>query len=125
MALEVAVSDVGQGGRRVTIRGRLDSQTAPTLEDHLAPLLDSPAVTALLLDLAGLEYISSAGIRAFVKARRALERRGGGLAVANVQPAVRKVFEIVKALPSIDSFADDAELDAYLERMQRRAAPPQ
>jgi anti-anti-sigma factor len=125
MALEVTVAEVGQGGRRVTLRGRLDSLTAPVLEGRLAPLLESATVTALLLDLAGLEYISSAGIRALVKARRTLERRGGGIAVVNVQPAVRQVFDIVKALPSIDSFADDAELDAYLERMQRRAAPPQ
>jgi anti-anti-sigma factor len=87
-------------------------------------LLESASVTALLFDLAGLEYVSSAGIRSLVKARRALERRGGGMAVSNVQPAVRKVFDIVKALPSIDMFKDDAELDAYLERMQRPSPPP-
>jgi anti-anti-sigma factor len=123
MALEVGISEIGHGGRRVSIRGRLDSLTAPVLDERLAPLLESGTVTALVLDLAGLEYISSAGIRAFVKARRALERRGGGMAIANVQPPVRKVFEIVKALPSIDVFADDAELDAYLERMQQRSPP--
>jgi anti-anti-sigma factor len=124
MALDVDVSEVGQGGRRVALRGRLDSLTAPVLDERLAPLLASPSVTALLFDLAGLEYVSSAGLRVLVKARRALESRGGGMAVANVQPPVRKVFDIVKALPSIDVFQDDAELDAFLERMQRGSPPP-
>jgi anti-sigma B factor antagonist len=115
--------EVGQGGRRVTLRGRLDTLTTPTLDERLAPLLASTSVTALLFDLGGLEYISSAGVRALVTARRALESRGGGMAVAHVQPSVRQVFDIVKALPSVDVFADDAQLDAYLDKMQRQSPP--
>ena len=124
MALDVDISEVGQGGRRVTLHGRLDTLTAPVLDERLAALLASFSVTTLLFDLARLEYVSSAGLRVLVKARRALESRGGGIAVANVQPAVRKVFDIVKALPSIDVFQDDAELDAFLERMRRDSPPP-
>jgi anti-anti-sigma factor len=75
-----------------------------------------------VFDLAGLEYIGSAGIRVLVMTRKALEARGGGVAVANLQPTVRQVFEIVKALPSVDLFATDAELDAYLDAMLRRRA---
>jgi anti-anti-sigma factor len=123
MALDIDISEIGQGGRRVTLRGRLDTLTAPTLDERLAPLLASTSVTALLFDLTGLEYISSAGIRVFVRARRELEGRGGGMAVAHVQPSVRQVFDIVKALPSVDVFADDAQLDAYLDRMQRQSGP--
>jgi hypothetical protein len=44
------------------------------------------------------------------------------VAVARLQPAVRQVFDIVKALPSTDVFATDAELDAFLDSMRRR--PP-
>jgi anti-anti-sigma factor len=68
-----------------------------------------------------LEYISSAGIRCIMRARKALEARGGRVAIVNAQPAVLKVFEIVKALPSDQVFASQAELDAYLDAMQRRA----
>jgi anti-anti-sigma factor len=124
MALDISISEVGRGGRRVALRGRLDTLTAPTLDERLAPLLESISVTVILFDLAGLQYISSVGIRVLAKARRALESRGGGIAVANVQPSVRQVFDIVKALPSMDVFADDAELDAYLDKMQRRSPPP-
>jgi anti-anti-sigma factor len=124
MGLDIEITDVGHGGRRVALRGRLDTETAPTLEARLAPLLDSPVVTAALFDLAGLEYIGSAGIRVLVRARKALEARGGGMAVARLQPSVRQVFDIVKALPSTDVFATDGELDAFVDAMRRRSPIP-
>ena len=124
MALEIVITEVGVGGRRVALHGRLDTQTAPILDDRLEPLLDSASVTALLFDLSGLEYIGSAGIRVLARARKALDARGGGLAVARLQPMVRAVFDIVKALPSADVFSDDDELDAYLARMLRPRPSP-
>jgi anti-anti-sigma factor len=124
MGLEIEITDVGHGGRRVALRGRLDTETAPLLDARLAPLLDSPAMTAALFDLGGLEYIGSAGIRVLVRARKALEARGGGMAVAHLQPSVRQVFDIVKALPSTDVFATDAELDAFVDSMRRRSPVP-
>ena len=69
----------------------------------------------------GLEYISSAGIRSILRARKAIEGRGGRVAIVNAQAPVLKVFEIVKALPADQVFASEAELDAYLARMQQRA----
>jgi anti-anti-sigma regulatory factor len=47
--------------------------------------------------------------------------RGGRVAIINPQPAVKRVFEIVKALPSEQVFASEAEFDAYLDAMQRAA----
>ncbi len=121
MGLEIEVTEVGNGGRCVALRGRLDSQTAPILDERLELVLKS--APALLFDMAGLEYISSAGIRVLVKARKALEARGGGVAVAHLQPPVRRVIDILKAVPSIDIFAADAQMDAFIERMQRQAQP--
>jgi anti-anti-sigma factor len=120
MALDIEITSHGAEGRRVALTGRLDTETTGLLDACLAPLLATPAVTAIVFDLARLEYISSAGIRALVKARRALDGRGR-VTVAHLQPAVRKVFEIVRALPAADVFANDAELDAYLDAMQRQA----
>jgi anti-anti-sigma factor len=120
MALDIETGSAGPTERRVTLRGRLDSLTAPQLDAELAPLLDAPSVTSLVFRLDGLEYISSAGIRSIMRARKAVEGRGGRVAILNPQPAVLKVFEIVKALPNDQVFASQAELDAYLDRMQRR-----
>ena len=120
MALDIQLADEGSGRRRVRLTGRLDTVTAPELDARLATVLADPAVTAVVFDLAALEYISSAGIRSVVKARKALEGRGGSLALLNLQPPVQKVFDIVKALPPNQIFGSTTELDAYLDMMQRR-----
>jgi phosphoserine phosphatase RsbU/P len=121
MTLDIDVTGSGPTDRQVTLRGRLDSLTAPKLDTELAPILETPAITSLVFNLKRLDYISSAGIRCVIRARKALEGRGGRVAIVNAQPAVLKVFEIVKALPSDQVFASQAELDAYLDAMQRRA----
>jgi anti-anti-sigma factor len=121
MALEVEIVSQKPDGRRVLLRGRLDTVTAPQLEAKLAPLLDSPDVRSLVFQLDGLEYLSSAGIRSLVRARKAMAERGGRVAIVNPQPAVKRVFEIVKALPAEQVFASEAEFDAYLDAMQRAA----
>ena len=54
------------------------------------------------------------------KARKALAARAGKVLVVNLQPQIRKVFDIVKAVPVSDVFASVAELDAYLDAMQRK-----
>src|SRR5262245_23593143 len=120
MALDIQIVDEGEGRRRASLVGRLDTITAPDLDARLASLLSDPEVATFALDLAGLDYISSAGVRSVVKARRALESRGAALALVNLQPPVQKVFDIVKALPSSQIFGTVAEMDAYLEAMQRR-----
>ena len=112
----LTIETIGPGPteRRVALQGRLDGATAPRLEAELASPLDAPAVTLLVFRLDGLEYISSAGIRCLIRARKAMEARGGRVAIVNPQPAVLRVLEIVKALPPDQVFASQAELDASL-----------
>ena len=65
-----------------------------------------------------LDYISSAGLRVIFKAAKQVKSHGRRLAAANRKPHIDKVFEILKALPDMAVFANDAEMDAYLESMQ-------
>lgn len=102
------------------LSGRLDSVTAPKLDQALDGVLAKSPITRLVFDLSALEYLSSAGIRCFIRARKAIEPKGGSVAVVNPQPAVRKVLDIVKALPAGQIFASVAELDEYLDEMQRQ-----
>ncbi|MFA4298501.1 STAS domain-containing protein [Xanthomonas perforans] len=105
--------------QRVTLTGRLDTHTYQDLDAALSPLLGT-RITTLVLDLSALEYISSAGIRCIFKARKALATRQGKVLVSNPQPQIRKVFDMVKAVPLSDVFASTEELDAYLAAMQRK-----
>lgn len=104
----------------IELAGRLDSTTAPQLDAVLDRLLSRKGVTRLIFDLSQLAYLSSAGVRCFIRARKGIEPGGGKVAVVNPQPAVQKVLDIVKAIPAAGIFKDVAELDAYLDEMQRQ-----
>jgi len=104
----------------LALAGRLDTHTAPQLDTELDRVLATLGITRIVFDLEKLEYLSSAGIRCFVRARKILEPEGGKIAIVNPQPAVQKVLDIVKAIPPGGLFKSVAELDAYLDEMQRK-----
>ena len=122
MHLDIQTAPRSGTTQRVALFGRLDTHSYPQLDAELAPMLDGgePPVMSLVLDLAGLNYISSAGIRSIFKARKALTARNGKLLVVNPQPQIQKVFDVVKAVPMSDIFTSVAEADAYLDMVQRK-----
>jgi anti-anti-sigma factor len=120
MALSVRIHPLHpNGSQRVEIAGRLDTHTYGDLDDRLTLVLASK-VQSLLLDLAALDYISSAGVRSVFRARKLLAERGGKVVIANAQPQVQKVFDIVKAVPLSEIFRTVEEADAYLDRIQKK-----
>ena len=121
MSLKIDISSRDAATTCVALDGKLDTVTSNEFDDALAPVLKS-AATVLVFDLANLSYISSAGLRCVFKARRAMEAKQGSLLLVNVQPTVQKVFDIVKALPSQSVFKSVAELDQYLDYIQRKTA---
>lgn len=76
-------------------RGRIDHATAEQFKAALAPLL-APAATRdpLVIDLTGVEYISSVGLRVLMLASKQAKAQGCALAVCGLQPVVREIFEI-------------------------------
>ena len=82
-----------QDGTRITIKieGRLDTSTAPELEAAVKESLDD--ATDLTFDLAGLTYISSAGLRVLLLAHKTMLDKGN-MVVINVSESVREIFEV-------------------------------
>lgn len=103
----------------VTMAGRLDTASAPRAETSLAPILAS-APRHVVFDLAGLEFISSAGLRVLLGARKTLTEAGAECLLVNMKPQIEKVIEVVKALPGLKIFKDAQELDRYLAALQER-----
>lgn len=73
----------------VTVSGRLDTLTAPTLEQELKGSYEG--VTQLVLDFENLQYISSAGLRVLLGAHKAMK---GNLVVKNANETLMEVFDI-------------------------------
>ena len=119
MSLQIEIYPPVNGNQYVVLSGRLDSNSHEQLDDALEPLLVAahPSMV-LVLELARLDYISSAGIRCILKARKALAPTGKVLAV-NPQAQIRKVLDMVQALPLGDIFNSTAEADAYIDALQQ------
>jgi len=118
MALKITVDTAPNP--TITLVGRLDTDTAPELDSALNKVFERKGIARLVFDVSALDYISSAGIRCLVRARKAIEPGGGKVAVVNPQPGVRKVLDIVKAVPAKGIFASVAELDEYLDAIQQQ-----
>ena len=76
--------------------GRIDHATADAFKAALVPHLAGVAAgrDRAVIDLAGVEYISSVGLRVLMLASKQVKAQGGALAVADLQPVVREIFEI-------------------------------
>jgi stage II sporulation protein AA (anti-sigma F factor antagonist) len=76
--------------------GRIDTTNYHQFKDALNGELDKTKAVHLVIDLADLDYVSSAGFREFFLAGRRMTRGGGTLAVCNFQPQVKELFEIAQ-----------------------------
>ncbi|MBQ9679115.1 MAG: STAS domain-containing protein [Ruminococcus sp.] len=74
-----------------TLEGRLDTSTAPELDQELKSSLNG--VTALTLDMKDLVYISSAGLRVLLSAQKIMNKQGK-MTVRNVNETVMEIFEV-------------------------------
>lgn len=74
----------------INIKGRLDTVTAPSLEQESASL---SSIKELVIDMDGLEYISSAGLRVLLAFQKIMSVNGK-MTLKNVCPDVLEVFEI-------------------------------
>ena len=117
MALQVVVENTNSNTLSLALDGQLDSLTAPDLDKSIQTNL-TENIKTLIFDLQNLSFISSAGLRVFAKTRKILKSREGDVFFINITPQVKKVFDIVKAVPLSEVFANVEELDKYLAVMQ-------
>ena len=75
----------------LTISGRLDTQTAPELENELDAVLTD--IKELTFDMTNLEYVSSAGLRVILKAQKAMNAQGS-MKLTGVNDSIMEVFDI-------------------------------
>ncbi len=80
----------------VRVAGRIDHLTANAFENALLPLLDgcSGGAKKALLDLGGVVYMSSAGLRVLILAAKQCGKQDGEIVVAALQPLLQEVFRI-------------------------------
>ena len=77
----------------ITLKGRLDTMTAPQLDDE-AKSSDFDEVETVTLNLKDLEYISSSGLRVILALYKNLKSKGGNLKIVNVSNTIMELFSM-------------------------------
>jgi anti-sigma B factor antagonist len=102
--------------------GPIDHTRSEKLKAALAPHLGraTPTGERLVLDLGGVDYISSAGLRVLMLAAKQVRAQGGMLVIAALQPVVREIFEISRFTLVFDILPS---VPAALERLGAAPSP--
>jgi len=119
MPLKVKSYSKRPGVMVVSPIGSINAATYGILEAKVDEILESPP-DVIIFDMEFADYISSTGIRVLLKTKKAMKATNGRMVFMNLQPQIQKVFDILKAIPSLKVFANIQELDEYLDLMQKK-----
>jgi len=119
MPLTVKSTSTRPGVMVVYPIGSINAATYSILETKVDEILTSPP-DVIIFDMEFTDYISSTGIRVLLKTKKAMQAANGRMVFMNLQPQIQKVFDILKAIPSLKVFANIQELDRYLDLMQKK-----
>ena len=119
MSLDISLNQKENDVYMISLTGSIDNSTCPSLDDQIEQLFKLKANT-IVLDLEDLKFMSSVGVGLINKTKNRLKEQGGNFAMVNLQPQIKKVFDIMSLLPTMNVFNDDEELDDYLDKIQHR-----
>jgi anti-anti-sigma factor len=121
MELEVSIIRKADGVILLLPAGSINETTSPILEKQIDSLMDEK-ISTLVLDMNGVAFMSSVGVGLINSTKNRLKTKNAELAMINLQPAIKKVFEIMSLLPTLNVFESVEELDDYLGKIQKRVS---
>ena len=120
MAFQVTkTSGDTQGAITLVLEGSLDSNSSGQLDREIQDAC-SDGVRTLVLDMREVSFISSAGIGVIINTKESLKKRNIESTLIHLQAQVKRVFEIMQLLPTLNVFGSRSELDDYLSKIQNR-----
>ena len=93
MSVTVSEEQLADKVRQVTMTGRLDAAVAASKGDDLQNYITKGGGN-VILDLSGVDFVASGGLRIFVRCAKGLDEAGGALHLAAAQPGVKSVLEV-------------------------------
>ena len=93
----------------VYLEGRLDVSVANEVEEGLSELIDSGDHRKVVLNMDGIDYMSSSGFRACISTLRKLNSKEGALKMCNIKPAVKRIFDVIELTSLFDIYSSEEE----------------
>jgi anti-anti-sigma factor len=107
------VIEAGPETNRIVLKGRLDVAGCEVAELPFSAAVGGAGRHAML-DVSGLDFVGSLGLRMLISIARVLQRREREMVIYGAQPAVSEVFETVALDQMIPIYATEAEARAHL-----------
>jgi anti-sigma B factor antagonist len=111
MSALAIVSEAAESVTVLTVKGRVDSESAPELDSALSKLLNENK-NKIVLNLQGVDFLSSAGLRAMVKALKEAQKSGGDVRLATVSSPIEVILRTVGMLQMFKLFSTTEEAAA-------------
>lgn len=98
----------------LAVSGRLDAMSAPQFKQKIDELF-SEGRYRVVLDLSGLEYVASPGLRVLIEARKRArdwkltDLEGGDVRIANLPPRIKEVFDLTGFTSLFEIYGDTTE----------------
>jgi anti-sigma B factor antagonist len=107
-ALDLTTSD-REGGAQIALTGELDIATAPQLEDEVRRL-EAEGCGLIVIDLRGLEFMDSSGLRALLAADTRSRERGARVVIVRGDERIQRVLRITRLDERLEIVDDAASL---------------
>ncbi len=89
----MTINRAEQDGKVIfAVEGRVDTTTANEFQEIISADIDN--TDAIVLDCAGLIYISSAGLRVLLSVHKSMNKKGGSFVLTNVNADINEIFDI-------------------------------
>ena len=110
---ELSEESSGAGAHIIRVRGEIHVSTAPEFAQRLAAAIES-GKTAVVLDMAGVEFIDSTGLSVLLNGLRLVTQMHGRMAIVCANPTVLRLFQITNLDETFDIFDDRAGAIAHV-----------
>lgn len=98
----------------VYLHGRLDVHLTREIEVEFSRIIDYEKPSHLIVNLNGIEYMSSSGLTLFLTIMRSLKKKGKKLVMCNLNSSVKKIIEIVELSGMFETFRNENEALLFL-----------
>ena len=119
MDLSIKISNQDNGVVSVAPVGVINNETVGVFDSKMQGVLAGNPLT-VVVDMKDISFLSSEGVGAIIKYKQLVESESKSYILVNLQPQIKKVFEIMKLLVTLHVFESVAELDEYLLRIQKQ-----
>ncbi len=123
MVLDITIIKKENYSYLVELKGSLDTDTHDKLEKEMKEIIDDN-IKAVVFDMTGVDYVSSMGLGVVVWVKKTLERRDAIFTMINLQPQIKKLFDLMKLAPNI-KIHDIPAGDKYIDQIIKEESEKQ